>query len=94
MDAYSTWTAGELMDDIRILKYSPFVLLLGVACLATIFSPILTATVAVVLFNGALVWRCAALRKGEARWNGMFIGAGLMMLLPPIAYMTAGLLRG
>ena len=88
------WAAGELMDDIRILKWTPLVLIVGVACLATIFSPTLTATVAVVILNALLVWRCAAGRRGEVRWNGMFIMAGLLLLLPPIAYMTAGAIQG
>ena len=94
MAACNTWIAGELIDDIRILKYFPFVLLLFVACLATIFSPTLTAAVGVVILNAVLVWRCAAARRGDVRWNGMFVGAGLLLLLPPIAYVTAGAVQG
>lgn len=94
MAVCNTWIAGELMDDIRVLKYSPLVLLLVVASLATIFSPTLTATVGVVILDAVLVWRCAAARRGDVRWNAMFIGAGLLLLLPPIAYVMAGVVLG
>ena len=80
------------MDDIRILQWTPFVLIMLAACLATVFSPILTATVAVIIVDLLLLWRCAALRKGGVRSNTMLVGAGLSLLLPPIAYMTAGLI--
>lgn len=82
------------MDDIRVLKYFPLLLLLVIASVATVFSPILTAAVAVVILTAILLWRSALMRKGEASGSGIFIMAGLCVLLPPLAYITAGLARG
>lgn len=81
------------MDDVRLLKYFGLIIPLGISCLATILVPILTLIVASVILASGVFVACydKAARQAMGGGSRILMVIGVVLILPPTAYITAAL---
>ena len=81
------------MDEIRILKWIGLLMIMVVAALLTIVMPGLVLLIALVVFGvGGVRWLTTTDQERGDR-GGTLLVFGALLLLPPIAYITAALVN-
>lgn len=78
------------MDDTRILTYFRLILPLAISCLLTIRFPLVALVFAAMVLTAGMLWKVGT-QRGRVGGSGVLLLVGVVLVLPPIADVTAGL---
>ncbi len=81
------------MNEIRILKWIGLLMIVGVACVLTVFLPTYIFLIGVVILVVGVVRRCRTTSADKGERGGTLIVFGGLLMLPPTAWIASAVAR-